>query len=1251
MNPVSIPPYSKPRWQFWIDRGGTFTDVVGKRPHADGTFSLVTHKLLSENPEQYKDAAVAGIRHLLGLKPGEAVTPDVVECVKMGTTVATNALLERKGERTLLVTTRGFRDALRIAYQNRPRLFDRNIQLPELLYSAVVEAQERVGATGELLVPLDEALLKQELLQKYQQGLRSVAIIFMHGYRYTAHELAAKRIAQSVGFTQISTSHETSPMMKFISRGDTTVVDAYLSPILRRYVEQVALEMPGVRLFFMQSSGGLTDASTFQGKDAILSGPAGGIVGMARTAQLASFDKVIGFDMGGTSTDVSHFAGEFEREFETQVAGVRMRAPMMSIHTVAAGGGSLLHFDGARFRVGPQSAGANPGPASYLRGGPLAVTDANVMLGKIQPRYFPKVFGPNADQPLDGAVVKQKFADLALTTGRTAEDVAEGFLQIAVQQMANAIKKISVARGYDVTRYTLQTFGGAGGQHACLVADALGMTRVFAHPMAGVLSAYGMGLADQTVIKEQAVELPLAEASLLHITQALDALAAAAEHELHKSGVSQGTVVTHRRVHVRYQGSDSALVVSWDDATPAADSYTDSRAVARVGARFEAAYRQRFAFLMQGRALVVEAVSVEAVIAGDAPNEQRQTVHPKREAPCRETVPMYAEGQWHDAALVVREDMQPGDKVTGPAIIAEKNATTVVEPGWEAILTAYDHLVLDRRAERAIKFAAGTTADPVLLEVFNNLFMNIAEQMGLQLQNTAYSVNIKERLDFSCALFDADGNLIANAPHMPVHLGSMGESIKTVIRENAGQMQPGDVYVLNDPYHGGTHLPDVTVITPVYLHVQAATEAATKTATVRPLFYVGSRGHHADIGGITPGSMPPFSTTIEEEGVQINNVKLVDKGVLREAEMLALLSGQGPAEARPLYPSRNPAQNMADLKAQIAANEKGLQELRKMVDQFGLDVVQAYMRHVQDNAEESVRRAIALIAKRQHDGQFTLPLDNGAQICVAVRVNAAERSAVIDFTGTSPQQTNNFNAPTAVCMAAVLYVFRTLVDDDIPLNAGCLKPLHVIIPPGSMLNPHPPASVVAGNVETSTCVTNALFGALGVMAASQCTMNNFTFGNAKHQYYETISGGSGAGVVTDAAGMAIGGFNGTSVVQTHMTNSRLTDPEILEFRFPVRLESYEIRSNSGGDGQWRGGNGGVRRVRFLEDMTASILSNGRIHGAFGLVGGSAGAVGLNRVVRADGRIEELAHIGQSEMKAGDVFEIHTPGGGGYGELK
>ncbi len=1202
-------PQTTPRWQFWIDRGGTFTDIVGKRP--DGT--LVTHKLLSDNPEQYRDAAVAGIRYLLGLQPGEPVTPNQVECVKMGTTVATNALLERKGEPTLLVTTRGFRDALRIAYQNRPRLFERHIVLPEQLYERVIEAQERMGAHGEVVEPLDEAHLRERLWAAWDAGLRSVAVVFMHGYRFTAHEQAAARIAREVGFTQISTSHQTSPMMKFVSRGDTTVVDAYLSPILRRYVDQVASEMPGVKLFFMQSSGGLTDAHAFQGKDAILSGPAGGIVGMARTAALAGCDRVIGFDMGGTSTDVSHFAGEFEREFETQVAGVRMRAPMMSIHTVAAGGGSILAFDGARFRVGPESAGANPGPASYRRGGPLAVTDANVMLGKIQPDWFPKVFGPQADAPLSVEPVREQFDALALQTGRSAEDVAEGFIRIAVQQMANAIKKISVARGYDVTRYTLQCFGGAGGQHACLVADALGMTRVLVHPLAGVLSAYGMGLADQNLIREQAVELPLQLPTLPQMAAQLDALAAQASQALQAQQLSRSEVQVRRRVHVRYEGSDAALVVPFGE-------------LQEIESAFESAYRQRFAFLMVGKRLIVEAVSVEAVVAGDAPSEPRQRLQPVREVPRRDTVRFYSGGAWHPAALVLREDLRPGDQVHGPAIIAEKNATTVIEPEWTASLTELDHILLERRVPRVQTFAVGTTVDPVLLEVFNNLFMNIAEQMGLQLQNTAYSVNIKERLDFSCALFNAEGQLIANAPHMPVHLGSMGESIQTVIRENAGRMQPGDVYVLNDPYHGGTHLPDVTVITPVFL--EGSAQAA---------FYVGSRGHHADVGGLTPGSMPPFSTRIEEEGVQIQNFKLVEAGRLREAEMVALLqSGE--------YPSRNPQQNLADLKAQIAANEKGVQELRRMVDQFGLPVVQAYMRHVQDNAEESVRRVIT----RLQDGQFTLPLDNGAQIQVAVRVHACERSAEIDFTGTSAQLSNNFNAPRAVCMAAVLYVFRTLVDDDIPLNAGCLKPLKVTIPEGSMLNPLPPASVVAGNVETSTCITNALLGALGVSAGSQPTMNNFTFGNARYQYYETISGGSGAGGRFDARGQLVGGFDGTAVVQTHMTNSRLTDPEVLEFRFPVRLESYAIRQGSGGAGRWQGGDGGVRRIRFLEPMTAGILSNGRVHPAFGAAGGQPGQPGVNRVLRASGQSEVLAHIGQTEMGEGDVFEIQTPGGGGFG---
>ncbi|MFD0666606.1 hydantoinase B/oxoprolinase family protein [Ramlibacter sp. MAHUQ-53] len=1208
------------RWQFWIDRGGTFTDLVGRAP--DGT--LHTLKLLSENPEQYRDAAVEGIRRLLGLAPGEAITPERVECVKMGTTVATNALLERKGDRTLLVTTRGFRDALRIATQARPRLFERHIQLPELLYERVVEADERVDAQGEELQPLDLRALRPQLQAAYDDGLRACAIVFLHGYRAPAHEQAAAALAREIGFTQVSVSHEVSPLMKLIPRGDTTVVDAYLSPILRRYVEQVASQMPGVPLFFMQSSGGLTEARRFQGKDAILSGPAGGIVGMVRTALAADHPKVIGFDMGGTSTDVSHFAGEFERAFDTEVAGVRMRAPMMSIHTVAAGGGSVIQFDGARLRVGPDSAGANPGPASYRRGGPLATTDANVMLGRIQPEFFPRVFGPAADEPLDRDVVARRFGEMAQAMGQaagkpvSAEEVAAGALQIAVGAMANAVKRISVARGYDVTSYTLQCFGGAGGQAACLVADALGMTRILAHPFAGVLSAYGMGLADQTAMREGSVERRLDADGLAAARGLADKLRGEASHELQSQGVAPDALESVARLQVRYEGTDTALGC----ALPAAAA-GERQALATVREEFEAAYRQRYAFLMPDRALVIESVSVECIAAGERPAAHGAGVPEKAHQPQpRAQVRMYclADEQpagWRDAQLHVRESLAAGATIDGPAVIAEKNATTVVDPGWQAVLRANGDLELARIRPRAAVHAVGTEADPVMLEVFNNLFMNIAEQMGLRLQNTAYSVNIKERLDFSCAVFDSQGQLIANAPHMPVHLGSMSESIRSVVERNP-EMKPGDVYVLNDPYHGGTHLPDITVVTPVYLDEGES----------RPAFYVASRGHHADVGGTTPGSMPPFSKSIDEEGVLIDNFKLVEAGRLRAEELSALLSS-GP------YPSRNPAQNLADLRAQIAANEKGVQELRAMVAQYGRETVAAYMQHVQDNAEESVRRVITALK----DGEFTLPLDNGARIRAKVTVHAATRSATVDFTGTSAQLPNNFNAPKAITMAAVLYVFRTLVDDTIPLNAGCLKPIEVIVPQGCMLNPVYPAAVVAGNVETSQCVTNALYGALGAMASSPCTMSNFTFGDAQRQYYETISGGSGAGP----------GFDGTDVVQTHMTNSRLTDPEVLEFRFPVRLDSYTIRSGSGGAGRWQGGEGGERRIRFLAPMTASILSNGRLHGAFGMAGGGAGAVGRNHVERADGRIEELGHIGQVEMQPQDVFVITTPGGGGYGK--
>ena len=1252
-------------WQFWIDRGGTFTDIVARRP--DG--ALVTHKLLSDNPERYRDAAVHGMRELLGLRAGAPMPVDKIAAIKMGTTVATNALLERAGERTALVITRGFADALRIGYQNRPKLFVRRIELPTMLYERVIEADERIGAHGDVVRPLDAAAIDRALRAAFADGVKAVAIVLMHGYRYPQHEQAIAGIARAIGFSQVSVSSEASPLMKLVSRGDTTVVDAYLSPILRRYVDEVERDLgaghPGTmppaagegmpevkraapRLQFMQSSGGLTDAHRFQGKDAILSGPAGGIVGAVEVSRLAGFDRIIGFDMGGTSTDVTHWAGEYERAFVTEVAGVRLRAPMMSIHTVAAGGGSICTFDGSRLRVGPQSAGANPGPACYRRGGPLTVTDCNVMVGKLDPELFPRVFGPGGDEPLDAEVVRAKFAALAqdvhAATGhlRTPEQIADGFLDIAVENMANAIKHISVQRGYDVTEYVLCCFGGAGGQHACRVADALGMSRVFIHPLAGVLSAYGMGLADVRALRQQAVEARLSDAALEACAPAFAALESAGRGEVEAQGVAAERVRCERTLQLKYEGTDTTIAV------PAG---RDGGAI--VG-DFERRYRQHYGFLMPGKPLVIEAIAIEAIGRTHEALEEQPGFAARSGAlvPIR-TSRIYSGGAMRDARVYAREDLRPGDLVAGPAVIREANSTTVIEPGWRASLTSRDHVILERveRIERA--HAIGTSADPVLLEVFNNLFMAIAEQMGVTLANTAYSVNIKERLDFSCALFDAAGNLIANAPHMPVHLGSMGESVKTIIGRRSGTMRPGDVFVLNAPYNGGTHLPDVTVIAPVFLtsahrpsprpspreRGERGERGAGADATFsppggegwgeggHPEFYVASRGHHADIGGITPGSMPPASTHVDEEGVLLDNVQLVAQGRFLEDEMRAILTGGR-------YPVRNVEQNLADLRAQVAACAKGADELAKMVGHFGLPVVRAYMKHVQDNAEEAVRRVVGAL----RDGEFAYEMDSGAVIRVAIRVDRAARSATIDFTGTSPQQATNFNAPSAVCKAAVLYVFRTLVDDEIPMNAGCMKPLSIVIPEGSMLNPRYPAAVVAGNVETSQTVTDALYGALGVLAASQGTMNNFTFGNARYQYYETIAGGAGAGP----------GFDGASAVQTHMTNSRLTDPEVLEWRFPVRLEEFAIRRGSGGVGRHRGGDGTVRRLRFLEPMTAVMLANHRRVAPFGAAGGHPGALGANWVERADGTREDYGATCQVEMRAGDLFAVETPGGGGYG---
>jgi len=1313
-------------WHFWIDRGGTFTDIVAQRPDR----TLITHKLLSENPDRYADAAIQGIRDLLGVSPTQPIPTDQIAEVRMGTTVATNALLERKGDRTVLVVTAGFRDALRIGYQNRPEIFARHIRRPEQVYERVLEVPERHSATGECLHPLDTTELVPQLQRAYADGIRSCAIVLMHGYRYPQHEQAIAAIARDLGFTQISTSHTVSPLIKFVSRGDTTTVDAYLSPILRRYVDRVqtalnpreinspsaVLGSNALRLLFMQSNGGLTPADRFQGKDSILSGPAGGIVGAVQTSRQAGFYKIVTFDMGGTSTDVAHYSGtpeqlaEYEREFETEVAGVRLRVPMMAIHTVAAGGGSLLRFDGSRYRVGPESAGAYPGPACYRNGGGLTVTDCNVMLGRIQPQFFPALFGKTGDQPLDVATVQQQFQALAQEiteqTGdrRSPEAVAAGFLEIAVEIMAQAIQKISLQRGYDLADYTLCCFGGAGGQHAGAIADALGITRVFLHPYAGVLSAYGMGLAEVRALRERSIEAELCPMLDLQTPRSQLEQAAIAElnpaqdedqeaNQKTDSGETpsyagmRSPLTIFSKVQLKYRGTDAPLSV-------------DFGTIAAMTAAFEQQHQQRYGFTSPDTPLIVASLSVEVVrSAAHLPTVQPTPARAGALTPVT-TVSMYAAGAWQDTPVFRRSDLQPGDRLVGAALIVESTGTNVIEPGWAAYINGQNHLILekvtptvrsgavedtasspigdteiglvgdtvsspigDTASDTASNTASGLVGDtyphhppdPVRLEIFNNLFRAIAEQMGVTLQNTSTSVNIRERLDFSCAIFDQNGDLVANAPHIPVHLGSMSESVRSLIAQTQAQtqaqaqtpnqppsltLQPGDVYVSNNPYNGGTHLPDVTVITPVFLTLDHCRSRSPKPASRsrqtspittesnlnQPIFYVASRGHHADLGGITPGSMPPQSQTIAEEGILLDNVPLVKHGKFLEAEIRDRLT-------RATYPARNPDQNLADLRAQIAANQRGVSELLKMVATYGLATVQAYMQHVQDNAEAAVKRAIAALT----DGAATVELDNGAQIRVKITVDRLAQRATIDFSGTSPQQPNNFNAPAAVGKAAVLYVFRTLVDDDIPLNAGCLKPLSIVIPSGSLLNPTPPAAVVAGNVETSQAITDALYAALGVLAHSQGTMNNLTFGNEIYQYYETICGGSGAGQ----------GFHGTDAVQTHMTNSRLTDPEVLELRFPVLVEAFGVRSASGGAGRWRGGNGAIRRLRFREPMVVSLLSGRRRVAPLGLQGGGAGLPGQNLLVRRDGTIEALSGTVTQQVLAGEAIVIETPGGGGF----
>ena len=1223
-------------WQFWIDRGGTFTDIVARRP--DG--GLETRKLLSNNPGQYADAAVEGMRRVLGLEPCDAFPAEEVRAIKMGTTVATNALLERAGAPTALIVTKGFRDALLIGQQTRPALFALDIQRPAPLYERVIEAEERLAEDGTVLAALDEAALRRELEAARAQGIEAAAIAFVHGYRYPAHERRAAELAAEAGFSQISASHEVAPLIKLVPRGQTAVADAYLSPVLTRYVRQVSDAVAGAPLFFMQSSGGLTAAAQFRGKDAILSGPAGGVVGAVETARAAGAERIIGFDMGGTSTDVSHYRGAYERSFDSEVAGTRLVVPVMQIHTVAAGGGSICRFDGQRLRVGPDSAGAQPGPVCYRKGGPLAVTDCNVMLGKLQADFFPAIFGESVDQQLDTKAVAEAFDAVAgqfeAETGeaRAPEALAEGFVTVAVEHMARAIKKMTVERGHDVTKYTLAVFGGAGGQHGCLVADALGITRVLIHPMAGVLSAVGMGVADLREIRESALDAPLAEESAGAVADALQERAEEVLAALEEQGAARADCRLERHVHAKYAGTDTPLIVDFDAIRPTRE-------------RFEASHARAFGFYESGREVRIEAVSVEAIAPGGrAALDLRAESGSHKPLATRE---VYTGGVWGEAPVYRRDDLAIGRPVDGPAILLEDTATTVVEPGWRALRSPRNDLLLERTAARSRRGTASAEPDPVLLEVFNNLFMSVAEQMGAVLEKTAVSVNMKERLDFSCAVFDGRGSLVANAPHMPVHLGSMGESVKAVIAAMGSDLAPGDAVMMNDPFDGGTHLPDVTVVTPVYLDkegsfrpepVEARTEdmeedllvrASTSSARTgrdaarQPDFFVAARGHHADIGGIAPGSMPSASTHIAEEGVLIEPVKIVSGGRFDAAGVRRLLT-----EAD--YPARNPDQNIADMKAQLAANEKGVQEIRRLVGEFTRTTVAAYMDHVQANAEESVRRVIDALS----DGTASYPMDCGATIEVAVRVDQANRQAVIDFTGTSAQQDGNFNAPKAITRAAVLYVFRCLVGEEIPLNDGCLIPLEIVVPVGSLLNPRPPAAVVAGNVETSQAVTNALFLATGRLAAAQGTMNNLSFGNAAHQYYETICGGAGAGE----------GFDGASAVHTHMTNSRLTDVEILESRHPVRVDEFGLRTGSGGTGRWRGGDGVRRALTFLEEMDVNILSSHRKHPPPGLHGGNSGAPGRNRLRRGDGIEEALEAADATRVAPGDRLIVETPGGGG-----
>jgi 5-oxoprolinase (ATP-hydrolysing) len=1180
------------RWNFWIDRGGTFTDVIGQDPDG-GEVSL---KLLSASPA-YPDAAVEAMRRLLGAAPGKPFPAARVEAIKMGTTVATNALLERRGAKTLFVTTQGFADALVIGDQTRPDLFALNIVRPAPLYEGVVEADERLAADGAVVRPLHGIALEAKLHAAAAKGFTSVAIAFLHSDLNPAHEIEAGRLAQAAGSSFVALSHEVSPLPRFIPRAETTVADAYLTPVLRDYVQRVAGAVAGAPLYFMTSAGGLVHAQAFRGRDAVVSGPAGGVVGVARTAEAAAAPAALGFDMGGTSTDVCRFAGRLERRDTARVAGVRLRSPMLDVETVAAGGGSILTFDGFRARSGPHSAGADPGPAAYGRGGPATVTDANLVLGRLDARFFPAVFGPKGDAPLDPQAARARLTELAQAMGADVETAAEGFVAVAVEQTAQAVRRISTERGFDPREHALVAFGGAAGQAACQAAEALGVTEVLCPRYGSVLSAWGIGQARVTALKQAGLEAPLDAPGLARASALLTQVEAAAQAALAEQGAATGDL--RATLRLRYDGADAELPIA-------------VASLAEVKSAFEDAHKRLFGFIEPDRTIVIASVEAEAVESAKPLDHGPGATAAPAALGQGETVRMFAHGAFHTAPIVDAETLTTID---GPALIVRADTQIALAPGWRAAAEADGLIRLTRHAAITAKVVALDKPDPVTLELFNRRFMGVAEAMGAALERTAHSVNIKERLDFSCALFDTDGGLVANAPHMPVHLGSMGASVRAV-RDRHPTLKPGDAYALNNPYAGGTHLPDITVVMPVFMEGGA-----------QPSFYVAARGHHADVGGIQPGSMPPFSHTIDEEGVMLDALPIMRGGAFLDADVRqALASGQ--------WPARAPDRNVADLKAQIAACQAGAAAVAQMIQGFGPEVVARYMGFVQDNAASAVRRAIGKLT----DGFARAPMDGGGEIVVRTTVDAAAGEAVLDFRESADQLTSNFNAPSAIVDAAALYVFRTLVDDDIPLNAGCLKPLKILTRPGSMLAPASPAAVVAGNVETSQHVVDALYAALGVMANAQGTMNNFTFGDEDRQYYETICGGAGA---TERAA-------GTSAVHTHMTNSRLTDPEILERRFPVRVETFGLRLGSGGPGAQAGGDGALRRVRFLAPMEAALLSSRRDHAPQGTAGGGPALSGRQRLIAASGAVKELPGCFSLTVQAGDAIEIETPGGGGFG---